>query len=257
MPYLVFAGIPRDATVNAKVQGWRNEAAQLYALDYGVRPATFNVPLAGTPPLTAVGMRIPAALVFLSNGGPVAPGPREPEYVYQYVWTAFGPVVQGAVVPHGKAEHTFAMPFAAPGGPDDEAVLRFRWRGNTAQAAWDTGVAGTGIAGPYTIDLSGAGANILPIIPGTVVIIAPTAAGTVTARDWPWPTAVEMQGCTTGRMVGEVSPTVDSVINYETGIVTITFNQNIAVAPNISANFEHDGTLLPLDISVDFDGNAI
>lgn len=256
MPYLVFCGVPRDAAVHARVHGWRNEAAQLYAMDYGLRPAAFTVPNTGVPPLTAVTTRIPASLVFMSDGGPVAPGPREPEYIYQYIWTAFAPAVAGTVVPHGKATHAFAMPFTAPGGPEDEAVLRFRWRGNTVKAAWNTGVAGTGIAGPYTIDLSGAGANVLPIIPGTVVIVAPTAAGFATARDWPWPTAVEQQTCLTGRMVGDVSPTVDSVINYETGAVTITFNQNIAVAPNIAANFEHDGTLLPLDIAIDFDANA-
>jgi len=260
-PYLLFHGIPPQAEVDARVHGWRNAAAQLYEIDYGVRPAAYNVPPGGTPPATAAALRVPQSLALLGQGGPVAPGPREDEYAYQYVWAPFAPAVQGAVVPHGKLRHAFAMPFVPPNDEDDKPVLRFRWRGNVVKAAWDTLVAGTGVAGPYTIDLTGGGANVMPIIPGTVRILAPIAVGpvvTVEARDWPWPTAEERKTCVTGRMIGDVDPNVDSVINYETGQVVITFNQNIVAGPpNITADFEHDGTLLPIDIRVTFDINQI
>lgn len=257
LPFILFAGIPRQADVDVRIHGHRNQNNELYTLDYGDRPANFLVPPAGVAGISALQTRMPQALIYLNVGGPVAPGPRENEYAYQYVWTAFAPAVQGTVVPHGKLHHTFQMPFVATGMGQDVSLLRFRWRGATVQAAWNTGVAGTGIAGPYVLDLSNAGAFTMPIVPGTVQITAPFAAGNCLARDWPWPTAVERQTCTTGRMIGDVDPSVDSTINYETGQVVITFSQNIVVAPNISANFEHDTERQPVDIHLVHDIHTI
>jgi len=256
-PYVLFHGIPFQSSVMARIHGARNEAAQNYAIDYGLRPTAFDVPPTGTPPATAAEFQTPESIVHLSQGGPVAPGPREDEYIYPYTWTPFAPAVAGAVVPRGVANHNFAMPIVGAGDDVNLAVLRFRWRGDTVKTAWNTTVPGVVSPGPYTLDLSGGGANVLPIIPGTVRIVAPTATGTVVARDWPWPTAVERGLCTTGRMIGEVDPGVDSTINYETGAVVITFDQSIVAAPNILADFEHDGTWLPLDIHIEFNINAL
>lgn len=262
LPFILFYGIPPNAPVNAKVHGWRNgQTPQRYAFDYGIRPAAFNVPAGAVPPAAAV-TRMPQAIVMLGNA-PTAPGPRSDEYAYQYVWTPFAPAVPGQVVPHGKDEHNFQMPAPNIGpSPDDRAVLRFRWRGINVKTAWDTTVAGTGVAGPYTLDLSLLGANPLPIIPGTVRILAPVAPGPpvvyAESRDWPWPTAVERQTLAMGRMIGDVDPTVDSTINYETGQVIITFNQNvIAPTTNILADFEHEGTKDPIDTRIEFVNNAI
>jgi len=257
LPFILFFGVPRNADVDVRVHGHRNEFSELYTLDYGIRPVAFLVPPTGVAGVSAWQTRMPQALIHLNVGGPVAPGPREDEYAYQYVWTAFAPAVQGTVVPHGKTHHSTQIPVVGTGAGDDLPALRFRWRGATAQTAWNTGVPGTGIAGPYTLDLSNAGAFATPIVPGTVRIVAPWAGGNCIARDWPWPTAVERSTCTTGRLIGDVDPTVDSTINYESGAVVVTFSQNIAVAPNISADFEHDTRRQPVDVNLVYDLHSI
>ena len=171
LPFILFYGIPCQADVDVRIHGYRNQNNELYALDYGDRPAAFLVPPAGVAGISALQTRMPQALIQLNQGGPVAPGPREDEYGYQYVWTAFAPAVQGTVVPLGKLHHTFQMPIVGSGLAQDISILRFRWRGATVQAAWNTGVPGTGIAGPYTLDLSNGGAFAMPIVPGTVQIV--------------------------------------------------------------------------------------
>lgn len=257
LPFILFYGIPRTADVDVRVHGHRNAANELYAVDYGIRPAAFLVPPTGVAGVSALSTRMPQAIVYLNLGGPVAPAPRENEYAYQYIWTAFAPAVQGTVVPHGKTHHSFQIPLVGTGAGLDLPVLRFRWRGATVQTGWNTGVAGTGIAGPYTLDLSNAGAFAMPIVPGTVRIVAPYAAGNCIARDWPWPSALERSACTTGRLIGDVDPSVDSTINYESGQVVVTFNQNIVVAPNISADFEHDTARQPVDVNLVYDLHSL
>jgi hypothetical protein len=207
-------------------------------------------------PGSFVDLRTPQAIVNYAQGtGPIAPNIHEDEYAYQYPWAPFAPAVQGNVVPHGKATHNMVMPSQNVAGQEDEAILRFRWRG-TPQVGFDTGVPGIGAPGPYTLDLTNAGVFAMPIVPGTVRIVAPIAVGplvTIEAWDWPWPTAEERKTCTTGRMIGDVALGVDSTINYETGQVVITFNQNVVAGPpNILADFEHDGTTLPIDIRVTY-----
>lgn len=261
-PYVLLYGLAPRTTVQARVHGWINQAAAQYAFDYGVRPAAYNVPPGAAPP-AAVSWRNPAQIVIYAQGtGPVAPAVHSDEYGYQYDWTPFAPAVQGNVVPHGKAEENFAMPdipVGPPKGvqtPDDIAVLRFRWRG-TANAAVAVFVAPGGSPGPFTLDLTNGGVIATPIVPGTVYIQAPIAGpATIYARDLPWPTAQEAITCRTGRIIGDVDPGVDSVIDYYTGQAVVTFNQNI-VAGNILSDHESAWAPEPMDIRAQWDVNTL
>jgi len=257
-PFVLFHGIPPNSAVHVRVHGWMNRNAELYELDWGLRPPAFRVPAGGVPP-AAVDLRIPQALVFLGQGGPAAPGPREDEYAYQYVWAPFAPAVQGAVVPHGKSAEAFVMP--APNtspDPQDLPVLRFRWRGANVVALVNA-IAGAGNPGPYAIDLTAVAGGGVPVVPGTVRIVAPDGAGGFwEARDWPWPTAREAMTHTTGRLIGDVEPSVDSTIDYATGQVVITFPGNVpAPPPQIQAAFEWAYGAEPMDVRVEYDVNAI
>jgi len=247
-PFLLFYGIPPRAAVNGKVHGHLARATEMFAFDVGARPAAFNVPPGVSPP--AVPLRIPQAKVIYATGGPVLPGPtRDDEYAYQYVWAAFGPPITGQVVPLGKAEVNMVMPANNLSPlPDELRVLRFRWRG-TAIVGGLVGT-GTGVVGPYTLTLAAG----VPIVPGTVVVTAPRViGGNCVARDWPWPKGNQRIDCIQGRMIGDVDPGLDSLINYETGIITIMFNSAIVNAVNnITANYEHTYTKQPMDVRISY-----
>jgi hypothetical protein len=85
-----------------------------------------------------------------------------------------------------------------------------------------------------------------------VKITAPrVAGGNSIARDLPWPKGEQWKDLRYGRMIGDVDGGVDSVIDYQTGIITITFDQAIVNAVgNIAADFEDDYEPQPLDIEL-------
>jgi hypothetical protein len=185
-------------------------------------------------------------IVWDAQGSPTVgpPAIRELQYIYPYTWTPFGVAVQGEVVPRGFEEFSLQMvPLNVD--PDTLSVLRFRYRGtvNAAVASGD----GDGSQGPFTLTpLS------TSVVPGTVVITAPrVVGGNSVARDLPWPKGEWREGLRYGRMIGDVDPAVDSIIDYQTGDITISFDQNIAVGVgNILADFEDDYVPQPLDIEL-------
>jgi|GEM_PF-1925262 len=259
-PYLLFCP-PANAKVSAAIH---NPAEQvptprtpwptgLWALDYGLRP-TFSV--------QGVQQRQGNAIVLDAQGTPV-PGPpaaRESEYAYPYAWSPFVGPVQGSTVPRGKEEASAVMVPANVGvDPHDLRVLRFRWRGTVA-AAVPVGD-GDGSPGPFNLDFADHGGvgppppQPPPIVPGTVKISAP---GGLVVQDWPWPRGDWQAECRYGRLIGDVDPTVDSWIDYTTGQAVVTFNANVpAAANNITADFEHEWVMVPLDIFVSWDADSI
>ena len=177
---------------------------------------------------------------------------REDEFVYPYAWSAFAPASQGSTVPRGKEERAVVMvPTNVGVDPRDLRVLRFRWRG-TVVAAAAVGD-GNGTPGPFTLALGG------PIVPGTVKITAPlVAGGSAIAQDWPWPRGDQQAECRYGRMIGDVDPTLDSTIDYQTGAVVVTFDGPIVNAlANIIGDYETDFVHVPLDIFVSWDADSI
>jgi hypothetical protein len=263
-PYILIVGIPALSPVQARLHGWELQTAESYAMDFGERPVLYNVPAGATPPAAAQ-MRMPGATVFYWTGNPPGGGLHEDEYLYPYNWQAFAPAIGGTLQPKGKREETFSMP-DLPASPaarpdrtfDDLAVLRIRWQGANAVALANA-IAGAASPGPYTINLAGMLGGGVPIVPGTVRIVAPDGGGGFwTVRDLPWPSAVEARQCVTGRMIGDVDPNVDSTINYETGVAVITFPGNVPVPPpQIQAEYEWGYDKQPIDYRVNFDVNAI
>jgi hypothetical protein len=171
---------------------------------------------------------------------------RELQYIYPYGWAAFAPAIQGEVVPRGFEEFSLQMlPLNVT--RDLASVLRFRYRGTP-----NVGVAvgnGDGTPGPFTLTTLG-----LSVVPGTVRIQAQTGAAPATyvyAQDLPWPRGEQWADLRYGRMIGDVAPGVDSIIDYQTGIITITFDTNTLAGPgNILADFEDDYEPQPLDIEL-------
>jgi len=254
-PYLLFHP-PANARVSAVVHNPADPphiawATGLWELDYGLRP-TFSV--------QGVQQRQGNAIALDAQGSPTVgpPAVRESEFAYPYAWAPFVPAVQGSTVPRGKEEAAAVM-VPQDVGPDvrDLRILRFRWRGTVA-AAVVVG-SGDGTVGPFTLDLTNGGLLGMPIVPGTVVITAPlVAGGNAVAGDWPWPRGEWQPECRYGRMIGDVDPSVDSIIDYETGQITITFSGPIVNAVgNIVGDYEHDYEHVPLDIFVSWDADSI